>query len=264
MMRLTPVVKNLLIINVVVFLLQIMVKSVDVTGFLALHRLTSPDFRPYQFFTYMFAHGDFGHIIFNMLGLVFLGPLLEQFWGPKKFITFYLVTGVGAALLYTGMEVFELRNLRNDVETYLEAPTPDNFAIFVDENDRYFNSGVYEFQDQFSKNANDQQYIEQSKMYVQGLYNEVSQRGSMLGASGAIYGILMAFGLLFPNTQLMLLIPPIPVKAKYLVLFLGAYAVWAGFARNPGDPVAHFAHLGGMVFAFIMIKYWQTKRDSFY
>ncbi len=264
MMRLTPVVKNLLIINVVVFLLQMMVTSVDITGILSLHRLSSPDFRPYQFVTYMFAHGSFGHILFNMLGLVFLGPLLEQFWGPKKFITFYLVTGIGAALLYTGIEVFELRNLRNDVETYLEAPTPDNFAIFVDENDRYFNSGVYEFQDEFSKNANNQQYIEQSKMYVQGLYNEVSQRGSMLGASGAIYGILMAFGLLFPNTQLMLLIPPIPVKAKYLVLFLGAYAVWAGFARNPGDPVAHFAHLGGMIFAFIMIKYWQTKRDSFY
>ena len=264
MMRLTPVVKNLLIINVVVFLIQMLLKSVDVTGFLALHRLASPEFRPYQFFTYMFAHGGFTHILFNMLVLVFLGPLLEQFWGPKKFITFYLVTGVGAALLYTGIETLEIRNLRNDVETYLEAPTPDNFAIFVDENDRYFNSNVYEFQDTFSKNANDPQYIEQSKAYVRGLYNEVSTRGSMLGASGAVYGILMAFGLLFPNTQLMLLIPPIPIKAKYLVLFLGAYAIWAGFSRNRGDNVAHFAHLGGMVFACIMIKYWQTKRDSFY
>ena len=169
MMRLTPVVKNLLIINVVVFLLQIMLKSVDVTGFLALHRLASPDFRPYQFFTYMFVHGSFEHIIFNMLGLVFLGPLLEQFWGPKKFITFYLVTGIGAALIYTGMEVLELRNLRNDVETYLEAPTPDNFAIFVDENDRYFNTGVYDFSDKFSQNADDNRFIKQSKSLVKGL-----------------------------------------------------------------------------------------------
>jgi len=264
MFRLTPVVKNLLIINVVVFLLQIMLKSVDVTGFLALHRLGSPNFAPYQFFTYMFAHGSFEHIIFNMLGLVFLGPMLEQFWGPKKFITFYLVTGVGAALLYTGIEVFEMRSLRNDVETYLEAPTPDNFAIFVDENNRYFNNQVYEFQDEFSQNADNPQYIQQSKSYVQGLYDEIRLRRSMLGASGAVYGILMAFGLLFPNTQLMLLIPPIPIKAKYLVLFLGGYAIWAGFSRNPGDPVAHFAHLGGMIFAFIMIKYWQSKRDSFY
>ena len=86
----------------------------------------------------------------------------------------------------------------------------------------------------------------------------------MVGASGAIYGILMAFGMLFPNTQLMLLIPPIPIKAKYLVLILGGIALYSGFNRQSGDNVAHFAHLGGMIFAFIMIKYWGKSRDKFY
>jgi membrane associated rhomboid family serine protease len=123
---------------------------------------------------------------------------------------------------------------------------------------------VYEFVDEFGANANNPAFIERSKREVVQLYEAVTTRGSMLGASGAIYGILMAFGMLFPNTQLMLIFPPIPIRAKYLVMFLGAYAIWAGFSRNPGDPVAHFAHLGGMIFAFIMIKYWQTKRDSFY
>ena len=264
MFRLTPVVKNLLLINVVVYLLQVTLTSVDLTGLLALHRLGSPDFRPYQFLTYMFAHGSFGHILFNMFGLIFLGPLLEQFWGPKKFITFYLITGIGAALIYTGIEVIQANSLKNDVEAYLEEPTADNFAIFVDEHSRYFNSTVYEFVDDFGANSSNPAYIQRSKAEVVSLYEAVTTRGSMLGASGAIYGILMAFGLLFPNTQLMLIFPPIPVRAQYLVLFLGAYAIWAGFSRNPGDSVAHFAHLGGMIFAFIMIKYWQTKRDSFY
>ena len=134
----------------------------------------------------------------------------------------------------------------------------------MDEHSRYFNSTVYEFVDDFGANSSNPAYIQRSKAEVVSLYEAVTTRGSMLGASGAIYGILMAFGLLFPNTQLMLIFPPIPVRAKYLVLFLGAYAIWAGFSRNPGDSVAHFAHLGGMIFAFIMIKYWQTKRDSFY
>ena len=264
MFRLTPVVKNLLIINVVVYLLQNVLSDFNLTEILALHRLGSDDFRPYQFFTYMFAHGGFGHILFNMLGLVFLGPLLEQFWGSKKFVIFYLVTGIGAALIYTGIELVEAQMLKSDVETYLAAPSADGFAVFVDENSRYFKSTIYDFVDEFGANPDNPAFIERSKQQVVSLYDFVTSTGSMIGASGAIYGILMAFGLLFPNTQLMLIFPPIPVKAKYLVLFLGGYAIWAGFSRNPGDPVAHFAHLGGMIFAFIMIKYWQTKRDSFY
>jgi pimeloyl-ACP methyl ester carboxylesterase len=170
MFRLTPVVKNLLLINIVVYLLQVTLTSVDLTGFLALHRLGSPDFRPYQFVTYMFAHGGFGHILFNMFGLIFLGPLLEQFWGPKKFIIFYLVTGVGAALIYTGIEVIEANSLKNDVEAYLEAPTADNFAIFVDENSRYFKSTVYEFVDEFGANASNPAFIERSKKEVESYH----------------------------------------------------------------------------------------------
>lgn len=264
MFRLTPVVKNLLIINVVVFLLQTLVGGLNFTGILSLWKIGSDNFAPYQFFTYMFAHGGFGHILFNMLGLVFLGPLLEQFWGPKRFITFYLVTGIGAGLLYSGIEYVRMNSLESQVEEYVMNPTPDNLNVFVDKNSNYFGPSIYDFISEFSKQPDNSAYVNESKAIVKGLYDKAFNYGSMLGASGAIYGILMAFGMLFPNTELMLLFPPIPVKAKYLVLVLGGIALYSGLSRNPGDNVAHFAHLGGMIFAFIMIKYWQSQRNKFY
>ncbi|MDX1628824.1 MAG: rhomboid family intramembrane serine protease, partial [Fulvivirga sp.] len=260
MFRLTPVVKNLLIINVVVFILQSLYSGF--TEIVSLWKVGSENFAPYQFFTYMFAHGGFGHILFNMLGLVFLGPLLEQFWGPKRFITFYLITGIGAGLIYSGIEYVRMNKLETQVEEYVMNPTPDNLNIFVDKNSNYFGPAIHDFITEFSKQPGNQAYINESKSIVKSLYNQAYNLGSMLGASGAVYGILMAFGLLFPNTELMLLFPPIPVKAKYLVLVLGVIALYSGLQRNPGDNVAHFAHLGGMIFAFIMIKYWQSQRNK--
>jgi len=262
MFRLTPVVKNLLIINVVVFILQSITSWMTPT--LSLWKIGSANFAPYQFFTYMFAHGGFGHILFNMLGLVFLGPLLEQFWGPKKFITFYLITGIGAGFIYSGIEYVKMNSLERQVDEYVMNPSPDNLNVFVDENSNYFGPSIYDFITEFSKQPDNSAYINESKAIVKNLYNKAFNFGSMLGASGAIYGILMAFGMLFPNTELMLLFPPIPVKAKYLVLVLGGIALYSGLQRSAGDNVAHFAHLGGMVFAFIMIKYWQSQRNDFY
>ena len=263
MFRLTPVVKNLLIINIVVFILQYVLSGIDLTGILAMHKIGTENFRPYQLFTYMFAHGSIGHIFFNMLGLVFLGPLLEQFWGPKRFLIFYLVTGVGAALIYSGIEYYRLDKMEDYVNVYMADPSPETFTDFVNEYKNYFKASVFTLVDRYGENPDSQTLREQTRQVVVQLYSSF-QKGSMVGASGAIYGILMAFGLLFPNTKLMLLFPPIPVKAKYLVLALGAYAIYAGFARNPNDPVAHFAHLGGMIFAFIMIKVWQQQRNKFY
>ncbi|MEL7005091.1 MAG: rhomboid family intramembrane serine protease, partial [Bacteroidota bacterium] len=220
----------------------------------------SSNFAPYQYFTYMFAHGDFGHIIFNMLGLIFLGPMLEYTWGNKKFLTFYIVTGVGAGILFSGIEYYKDVNVRKDVEQYISAPTPDNFNLLLSEygNDVGLENRemLYNFLDAYSKDENNDGYVERSKSFAQEIYGLLGSGGIMLGASGAVYGILMAFGLMFPNRELMLLIPPIPVKAKYLVLVLGGFALYSGFQRDSGG-VAHFAHLGGMIFAFIMIKYWQ-------
>ena len=264
MQRLTPVVKNLLIINVVFFLLQQIFTGIHFTEMVSLWKFGSVNFAPYQFMTYMFAHGGFMHILFNMLGLVFLGPLLEQFWGPKRFLIFYLVTGIGAGMLYNGIEYYQVSKVESAVNRYIANPDPEAFNRLVVENIESANPAIYDFIDAYAKNPDNERLEDQSKAYAKQLYNETHNFGSMLGASGAIYGILMAFGLLFPNTELMLLFPPIPIKAKYLVLILGAIALYSGINRAGGDNTAHFAHLGGMVFAFIMIQIWKNDRNKFY
>ncbi len=258
MMRLTPIVKNLLIINVVVFALQKLVPIIGVTEIFSLWKIGSVNFAPYQFLTYMFAHGSLMHILFNMMGLVFLGPLLESFWGPKRFLTFYLVTGIGAAIIYSGIEYYSVAKVRNEVEAYIADPGPDQFNYMIT-NAYGLNSQLYNFIDEYSRNPENDALRKRSISLANELLDLKQNFGSMLGASGAIYGILMAFGLLFPNLELMLIFPPIPVKAKYLVLVLGGIALYSGLQGNPGDNVAHFAHLGGMIFAYIMIRYWRSQ-----
>ena len=206
MFRLTPVVRNLIIINVAVFIAQLISPKVDVgvcfgpgysrtedllTAYLSLFNVHTSCFKPYQLFTYMFAHGSISHIFFNMLSLAFLGPILESFWGQKKFLLFYLITGIGAAAFSVGIDLI-------------------------------MGGGA----------------------------------GSMLGASGAIYGLLMAFGMIFPNMEVQLLIPPIPIKAKYLVFLLGGLT----FVMDRSGSVAHFAHLGGMAAGYLLILYWRHAR----
>ena len=196
--NLTPMVKNLLLINLGLYVLTEYMGMDIIKYKLMLNSFHSPEFQTYQIYTNKFLHGGFTHLFFNMLGLFFLGPLLERVWCSSRFLIFYLVCGIGAAILYATIS------------------------------------------------------------YFQGALNP------MLGASGAIYGLLMAIGMLFPNTEFMLLFPPIPLKAKYLALGLGLIALFSGLNQAAGDNIAHFAHLGGMLFAFILLKIWQNKRGSFY
>ena len=191
MFRLTPLVRNLIIINVAVFLAQNLLSNLFVTEYLSLWPLGSPYFKPYQFFTYMFAHGGFMHIFFNMLALASFAPILESHWGDRKFLIFYIITGIGAGVFYAAI----------------------NFFFFP------------------------------------------GAGGPMLGASGAIYGILMAFGMVFPNLEIMLLFPPIPLKAKYMVFVMG----FITYALDRSGGVAHMAHLGGALVAFLVITLWRSQ-----
>jgi len=192
-------VKSILIVNVGVFIFSFIL---PLPNFLGLYPLRSPDFKPFQLFTYMFVHADFWHILFNMIGLVIFGAFLEAFWGQNKFLIFYMVTGIGAGVFYGVINYFALMG---------------------------------------------------------PVYNI-----PMIGASGAVYGLIMACAILFPNTEIFLLFPPMPVKLKWLAVFLGGIALFSIINRNPADNVAHLAHLGGMVFAFILLKIWQNQRKDFY
>ncbi|WP_242927756.1 rhomboid family intramembrane serine protease [Pontibacter vulgaris] len=253
MFNITPMVRNLLIINVVVFMLQDrLFNSAD----FALYHFGSQNFMPVQLLTHMFLHGDWSHLFSNMFSLFIFGPLLERFWGGQRFLAFYLITGLGASVLYSGVRAYEIHQLRADTTQYIEAPTPMGYYNYMEEH--YAGRFDKNFAVEFQRNPDNEAYVSESKDAVRYVFNQVFN-SPMLGASGAVFGILMAFGLLFPNLELFLLFLPIPIKAKYFVLMYGAYELYAGFNRVPGDNVAHFAHLGGMLFAYILVKMWQSN-----
>ena len=263
--RVTPIVRNLLIINVGIYFISSFMK-LNLNEFLSLRNLHSEHFLPFQFFTYMFLHGGMWHLFSNMFGLFIFGPLLEQFWGPKRFLIFYIATGVGAGVLYSGINYIETNRFANAVEAYNADPSPAEFKHILEkkanidvERNGQLNSFIYDYSD----HADNASYINESKQTLgQVLYMKTNSQ--MVGASGAIFGILMAFGMLFPNTKLMLLFPPIPIKAKYFVAIYGLYELFSGIQRAAGDNVAHFAHLSGALVAFILVKYWQGDRKKFF
>jgi len=235
-----PVVKNILIINLLVFLGTEFLagQGINVTQYLALHYFTSDNFYPHQLVTYMFMHGGISHIFFNMFAVWMFGKVLEQVWGPKRFLIYYMATGIGAGLIQLLVAYIRIIPLN-------ELVTPEQMDYIV--------TNGYELL-QTNRNYSDP---------VSGQLN-ILINISTVGASGAVFGILLAFGMLFPNTDLMLLFPPIPIKAKWFVIMYGVFELYSGFANNPNDNVAHFAHLGGMLFGFILIKYWKADRNKFY
>jgi len=233
--------KNLLIINVIFFVATFLFESrgIDLKQMLGMHYPSSQYFQPYQIFTHFFMHADLMHILFNMVGLVIMGSHLERMWGEKKYLFFYIVTALGAALLYALIQGVEVYNLTGEFFPEIEIL-----------NLEYVGNGLVTYNYEPSGDG----YRAVTKIYL----------SNSLGASGAVYGLLMAFALLFPNTEFMLLFPPIPIKAKWLALGLGVIALYSGIKNAQGDTVAHFAHLGGMLFGFILVKIWQKQRNNFY
>lgn len=219
-----PVVKNLLIINLLMFVAMLIFKGTenDLIGNLSVFYFDSPLFKPVQLVTHMFMHGNFAHIFFNMFALVSFGSLLERIWGPKRFLTFYLITGLGAVALHQFAMMYEVYQIAGTIRPYSE----------------------------------------ESEIFSHKLVEIYST--PTVGASGAIYGIIIAFGMLFPNTELMLMFIPVPIKAKYLIPFMIILELYLGVNNFEWDNVAHFAHLGGALFGFILVKMWTKDRNNFY
>lgn len=247
--NLTPVVKNLLLLNVVMYIVTVLaqMQGIPLTHILGGFVFNSPYFEPYQMVTHFFMHGGTFHIFFNMFALVIFGPVLEQVWGPKRFFIFYFVTALGAFFLHQIVGYIEVKH----IEEQLYAAGYNDLYSIIDSISRTSQGGL--------------QYnvpIAGTEGLVRKYISAISI--PVVGASGAIYGILVAFGYLFPNTRLMLLFPPIPIKAKWLVTIMVGLAIYNSFISNPGDNVAHLAHLGGALFGFIMVFYWQKKGKNFY
>jgi membrane associated rhomboid family serine protease len=212
------VTKNLIIINVLVFFGTLVAQryGIDLTNYLGLHFFLASDFNPAQLITYMFMHGGFSHIFFNMFAVFMFGTVLERTWGPKRFLFYYIACGIGAGLIQEGVQ-------------YIKYIVDYSHYSQVD-----IGTGIIPM-------------------------GEFLNMLTTVGASGAVYAILLAFGMLFPNNQLFIFPLPFPIKAKFFVIGYALIELYAGFANNPGDNVAHFAHLGGMIFGFILIMYWRKK-----
>ncbi len=237
-----PVVKNLLIINVIFFIATHILGNDRqfplLVQHLAVYYFDSPAFKVWQIITYMFMHSpnSLMHILFNMFALFSFGPVLEYTFGSKRFLNFYLITGLGALALQMIVQAIEVYGITGSI-------TNPN-AVTID----------------FATNS--------AALNIQGLSAEAGAKlrdiyaMPMLGASGAIFGILIAFGMLFPNAELILLFIPVPIKAKYLIPGYIVLELFLGVKQFSGDSVAHFAHLGGALFGFLLIKYWNIRRPG--
>jgi membrane associated rhomboid family serine protease len=233
---LPPVVKNLIIVNVVMLLAYYGAQAffnIDLLRILGLYFPKSELFKPFQIVTHMFMHGGFWHLFFNMFALYMFGQVLESVWGPKRFLIYYFVCGLGAAFTHEAVIFIQYNKL-------ISVLSPEQLS----------------------------EVLEKGYKYVLEGSPAMSSLQSILltptvGASGAVFGVLLAFGVLFPNTQLMLLFPPIPIKAKYAVLIFGGIELYLAFAQ-PGSDIAHAAHLGGMLFGYILIRYWRKTTKTLY
>lgn len=236
----TPVVKNIILINIVMFLaftVGYRAFGTNLNEILGLYFPKSDSFKPVQILSHMFMHANFMHIFFNMYALFIFGQALENVWGPRRFLLYYLVTGLGAALIHESVIALEYNKLVN-------ALSPDTVQAIINEGGTLLAEG--------------KTYGDMAAQSLQVLLNTPT-----VGASGAVYGILLAFGILFPNTQLMIIFPPIPIRAKYFVLIYGALEIILAFTQ-PGSNIAHFAHLGGMLFGFLLIRYWRKTTKTLY
>lgn len=209
-------VKNIIIINVLIMIMTSLNETFMVEKF-ALFYPTSPFFHWWQPFTHMFMHGGFWHLFFNMYTLFIFGSVLERVWGPKKFLVFYFVTGIGAAAIHTGVEWMQM-------QTWITQAAEGSQSALVS--------------------------IHQLKMTP------------TVGASGAIYGVLMGYAMLYPDSVLTLIFPPVSMKAKWFVLIFAGIELLTG-VTGTGGGIAHFAHLGGLIFGFLLIYFWK-KRGTLY
>ena len=261
-------VKNLLIINTLLFFATFVFRRAhfcDLNQLLGLHYISAPDFHVWQFITYMFMHGNFMHLFFNMFALWMFGAAVENAWGTKKFLIYYLITGIGAALTHYVITFVEVGPVMSLFNQFLDAPSLETYRYLVE------NNSIAQLQNTLQNNYS---VLQQSPDSLNELVTvTMSIRDNylnsfiLIGASGAVYGVLLAFGMMFPNSLIYVYFL-LPIKAKWFVLAYGAIELLYG-VMGTADGVAHFAHLGGMIFGIILILLWrrnerQNQQQTYY
>ncbi len=257
----TPAVtKNLLLLNVTLYIVSLVLETqgIPVSDYLSGHYMNSVLFEPYQIVTHMFMHSltDPFHIIFNMFLLVMFGGHLERVWGSKRYFIFYIACGFGAFVLYNSIGVWQIMQLKNEIVAQGWDLVEINTRIIETKNLNLYGMSYVEFYSKFNIGIGELNSLNNIDL-LPDYYGKV--RSQLVGASGAIFGLLAGFAILFPNTQLMLLFPPIPINAKYLI---GGYLIYeiynSIFVTN--DHIAHLAHVGGAIVGIIIVLIWRKQR----
>lgn len=243
--QITPVTRNIIILNVIFFVATFLLGNININidALLAGYFPLSPNFRSWQIITHMFMHGSIMHIVFNMFTLYSFGPVLEQVLGQKKFIILYFAAGLGGFALYNIWNYLEVSQLTN----FLNSQSYDIHEIYKYADINY--NGEMPI-------SSDSEAVRES---AQKLFNIL--RTPMVGASGAIFGIIAAFSTLFPDAKLMFMFIPFPIKAKYLTPVIIVVSIVLGIGQFSGDNIAHFAHLGGALIGFLFVWNWKKNRD---
>lgn len=253
-----PVTKNLLLLNVAMFLLMLFFEyqgqGVDLGSLLGAHYFGTPLFEPYQLISHFFMHGNFFHIFMNMYILVMFGSFLERLWGPKRYFILYVASALGAVLLYNSVGFFQILELKETIH---------NSNAVAALNGLLRETGGHITDGNLMEIAQRYGITTQVQYDALGDY-AIKSIVPMVGASGAIFGLLAAFAILFPNTELMLLFPPIPIKAKWLIGGYFVFEVYSSFQNNAGDNVAHLAHVGGAIVGAILVLIWRRTGKNFY
>ena len=263
---LPPVIKNIIIINVIFFILTAVPLGLEnfMYRHFALFSLKSPLFEPHQLVTHIFMHANFAHIFFNMFGVFMFGRVLEQMWGSKKMMIFYTVTGLGAATVHLAFNYFQMDRLMDLADAFYNAPDYSTFNVIVN---KYSlgsaNTQATNFMQEWFYKPDDPSFIPMAKEYVREIVID-NLRIPTVGASGAVFGLLIAFAMVFPDVELMLIFLPIPIKAKYFVPVYAVLELFFGVANFKGDNIAHFAHLGGALFGFLLVKWWKRRQFRIY
>lgn len=263
--QLPGVVKNLLIINALFFLATYLFGRQEMMDLLALHYPGSSDFKPLQLATHFFMHGGIGHIFFNMFALIMFGSALEVLWGPQRFLFYYFFCAFGAAALHFGYDYYQFSQLQSLIDQFVAQPNTDTYWAFFNEVplNSFIKAGGENAQyaravEQLSNALTTQaDAVVNEGVRLMNEYLNFKKSVPVVGASGAIYGLLLAFGMQFPNVGLMLIFLPIPIKAKFFIPLLILLELYLGVNQFSWDNIAHFAHLGGAVSGFLLILYWR-------
>ncbi|MBW8358734.1 MAG: rhomboid family intramembrane serine protease [Weeksellaceae bacterium] len=240
----TPVTKTIIIINVLVFAFGFFAPIIfpRFEDYMAAYYPKSESFRLWQIITHMFTHGGFVHLLFNMFTLLSFGPVLERTLGDRKFVSFYFICGLGSFIIFNIWKFYLVQGYESDL-----------MAVNFNPAEIYNNSDIFKIdRNTYAQTLNQEQF---------NLYRELV--GGMVGASGAIFGVITAFALLYPNAELIFMFIPVPVKAKYLLPIIIAGSLFLGFRQFEGDNIAHFAHLGGALIGFLWIRDWKSKQNRF-